>query len=278
MTGQRDLLKIAGLAIAGLLLFLGLIYLFLPMGRINGLVNRHLEVQGLSLSPAARKTFLPGLAWDNPRLSSSQGTLVSCERVAIRLRLLPLLAGRVRLGAYALVGNGRLDLEYGLNGREMLSLDSSGITLADIPLFASVLGGRVNGDLWLKGNVVRKEQGLNGEVKLEVKRLSFSGVRLGAFQLPDADNLRSQGMLRISDSRVRIESLTLQGEGVYMRVSGTISRNAVDAPLDLQLEIMPTPAFMERQKLVFLLLTRFMISPGNFRLPIHGTLLKPEIF
>jgi type II secretion system protein N len=277
VTGRPTLLKTAGLVAAGLFLFLGLVYLFLPTGRINRLVNRHLEAQGLSLSPAAHKTLLPGLGWDSPRLSSSEGELVSCERVAIRLRLLPLLAGRVRLAAYALVGNGRLDLEYGLNGRELLALDSSGITLADIPLFASVLGGRVNGDLWIKGNVARGEKGLNGQVKVEVKRLSFSGVRLGAFQLPDGDNLRSQGMIRIFDNRIRIESLTLQGEGVYMRVSGNIVRNGVDAPLDLKLEIMPTPAFLERQKLVFLLLTRFMISPGNYRMPIHGTLLKPEI-
>jgi type II secretion system protein N len=277
VTGRRSLPKIVGLVIAGLFLFLSLLYLFLPLGRINGLVNRHLAVQGLSLSPAAHKTLLPGLGWDKPRLSSSRGELVRCERVAIRLRLLPLLMGRVRLGAYALAGNGRLDLEYGLNGREMLSLDSSGITLADIPLFASVLGGRVNGDLWIRGNVVRGEKGLNGQVKLEVRRLGFSGIRLGAFQLPDADNLRSQGMIRISDGRIRIESLTLQGEGVYMRVSGNITRNAVDAPLDLKLEIMPTPGFMERQKLVFLLLARFMVSPGNYRMPIHGTLLKPEI-
>lgn len=274
---RRNLLKAAGLVTAGLVLFLGLLYLFLPLGRINGLIDRQLGAQGLSLSPAARKTFLPGLRWDNPRLSSSQGVLVSCRGAAIRVRLLPLLAGRVRLGANALVGNGRLDLEYGLNGGEMLSLDSSGISLADIPFFASVLGARVDGDLWIRGKVQRGEKGLSGEVKIEVKRLGFSGVRLGAFQLPDGENLRCQGMLRVSDSRLRIESLTLQGEGLYMRVSGDLPRTAATGPLELKLEIMPTPGFMERQKLVFLLLARFMVSPGHFRVPIRGTLLKPEI-
>lgn len=277
MRERRSLLKMAGLVTAGLFLFLGMVYLFLPLGRINGLINRQLEAQGFSLAPAAHKTLLPGLGWDNPRLSSPQGELLRCGRAEVRLRLLPLLAGRVRLGASALVGNGRLDLVYGLNGREMLDLDSSGISLADIPLFASVLGARVDGDLWIRGSVVRGERGLNGQVKIEVKRLAFSGVRLGGFQLPDGENMRCQGMLRISDNRVRIESLTLQGEGLYMRVSGDLPRTAAGGALDLKLEIMPAPVLLERQKLVFLLLTRFMVSPGHFRLPIHGTLLKPEI-
>jgi len=49
------------------------------------------------------------------------------------------------------------------------------------------------------------------------------------------------------------------------------------AQLDLLLEIMPKPEFLEKQKLVFLLLARFMASPGVYRVPIKGTLLKPVI-
>jgi hypothetical protein len=43
------------------------------------------------------------------------------------------------------------------------------------------------------------------------------------------------------------------------------------------LEIMPKPDFLEKQKLVFLLLAKFTASPGVYRVPIKGTLLKPEI-
>lgn len=275
--GQRNLLRALALLGGGLLLFFWLVYLFLPLGRVNGLINRQLTAEGLSLSPGARKTILPGLAWDNPLLSSPRGALVSCGKLVVRPLIRPLLTGKARLGAYALVGNGRLDLEYGLNGRELLSLDSSGITLADIPLFRSVLGASVDGDLWIRGSVLRGARGINGEVKLEVRRLGYSGVRLGSFPLPDAVNLRSQGLLRISDNGVRIESLTLQGEGLYMRLSGEVPRTGAGAPLNLRLEIMPTPAFMERQKLVFMLLARFLVSPGCYRVPIRGTLLKPEI-
>jgi type II secretion system protein N len=86
-------------------------------------------------------------------------------------------------------------------------------------------------------------------------------------------------MIRVTDGNIRLESFTLQGEGIYMRISGDIpgGANAVNAPLNLVLEIMPNPDFLERQKLVFLLLTKFMVSPGNYRVPIRGTLLKPVI-
>jgi hypothetical protein len=40
---------------------------------------------------------------------------------------------------------------------------------------------------------------------------------------------------------------------------------------------MPKPEFLDKQKLVFMLLAKFAVSPGVYRLPITGTLLKPAI-
>ena len=64
-----------------------------------------------------------------------------------------------------------------------------------------------------------------------------------------------------------------------MRLSGDLpsGTNAGVTPLAMSLEIMPKPEFLEKQKLVFLLLTKFMVSPGVYKVPIRGTLLKPEI-
>jgi len=212
-------------------------------------------------------------------LSSPQGALVSCDKLTVRPLLGPLLVGRIKLSASGIIRDGHFDLKYGLNGKEAFSLESDGINLADIPFFKTILAAKVGGNLWIKGAAIRTPKGLNGELRFELKQLEFSGVKLGGFSLPDAANLRSQGMVRITGGKPRVESFTLQGEGLYMRVSGEIpsGNNAVNAPINLILEIMPKPDFMERQKLVFMLLTKFMISPGNFRIPIHGTLLKPAI-
>jgi hypothetical protein len=41
--------------------------------------------------------------------------------------------------------------------------------------------------------------------------------------------------------------------------------------------MMPKPAFLERQKFVFLLLTKYQSSPGAYSVPIHGTLAHPAL-
>ena len=279
MTVQRRLIQIAAYLAAGGFLLGVFTYLLFPMGRVNAVINQQLAAQGLTLTPGAHKTILPGLAWNDLLLSSDRGALLRCERLKLQLGLLSLLKGRVTVAAAASIGSGRLDLEYGVTGKKALELHADGISLAAVPFFKTVLGAKAGGSLWSEGSVTRGPQGLNGELKLEIRQLEFSGVKLGAFPLPDAANLRSQGMVRVTNGNVRLESFTLQGEGIYMRLSGDIpsGANAANAPLNLVLEIMPKPEFLEKQKLVFMLLARFAASPGVYRLPIRGTLLKPEI-
>ena len=269
----------AGLLAAGFCLFLACIYLFLPTRQVNELIDRVLADQGLSLSPEAHKTLLPGLAWSKPVLSSDQGPLLRFDRLGIRLRLLPLLTGRAVIGLTSALGAGRLELTYGINGTEALKLAADGIPLSDIPFFKTALGATAGGNLWSEGKLSRRAGRLSGDIRLEVKQLAFSGVKLGGVPLPDAANLRCQGMVRVADDRARLESFTLQGDGIYMRLSGDLPGgvDAARSPLNLTLEIMPKPEFMDKQKLVFLLLAKFAASPGVYKVPIRGTLLKPVI-
>jgi len=276
---RPGLVRGAVLTLACLTLFMACVYLFFPTGRINALIDQALATQGLSLTPAAHKTILPGLAWDNALLSSQQGPLIRFDHVSVRPLLLQLLTGRIVLGSAASLGAGRMSLEQKISGRQTVLVTANSLALGEVPFFKTVLDARVGGSLWSEGLVTRGARGWSGELKLEISQLEFAGIRMGAFALPDADNLNSKGMVRITDGKARLESLTLQGEGVYMRLSGNLPLgvNADAAPLDMLLEIMPKPEFLEKQKLVFLLLAKFMASPGVYRVPIKGTLLKPEI-
>jgi type II secretion system protein N len=260
------------------LFFLG-VYFFFPSQRIEYEIMRRLEAQRLSISPGLHKTVVPGLMWDKPVISSDQGALVRSDWLRIQPRVWPLLRGRLLLKVKAVLGDGQLDADYGVNGTQALMLQATDIKLGDLPFFRSVLGARAGGILWSKGHLARDAQGLNGELKLEIKQLELSGVRLGAFPLPDVSGLQSQGMLRVTGNKARLESFTLQGTGIYMRLSGDVPLGTatMNVPLNLTLEIMPKPEFLESQKLVFLVLSKFMVSPGVYRVPIRGTLLKPEI-
>ncbi len=268
-----------GVLAAVLAVFLLFSYLFFPTARIDTLLAQALSRQGMTLTPTVHKTLLPGLAWDDLLLSSEQGPLLRCERLQVRPLLIPLFIGRAVFSGGATIGKGHLDVRYAVNGATALDLDADGISLADIPFFKSVLGAKVAGSFWSRGTLLRGAKGLSGDLKLEVKQLELSGVKLGAFPLPDAAGLKTQGMVRVSDGKARLESLTLEGDGIYMRISGDLPTGA-DAgitPLNLNLEIMPKPEFLEKQKLVFMLLAKFMTSPGVYKMPIKGTLLKPEI-
>jgi type II secretion system protein N len=260
-------------------LFLILLYLFFPVRRVNMLVEQTLSSQGLALAPAARKSVLPGLIWHNTVLTSEQGALIRFAGLNVRPLLLPLLTGRVVLRSAASIGAGHMHLDYGVTGREVLSLTTDGVGLEELPFFQSVLKARAGGHLRGKGAVVRGAKGVNGEFQFEVQQLELSGAKLGVFSLPDVSRLTSQGIIRIIDGKARLESATLQGEGIYMRLSGDIpmAAGSVAAPLNLQLDIMPKPEFLESQKLVFLLLAKYSVSPGVYRLPIRGTMLKPEL-
>ncbi|QEM69839.1 type II secretion system protein GspN [Geobacter sp. FeAm09] len=279
MMPRHRLLRVGSLAAAGVALFLACTYLFLPTQRVNELLGRLLADQGLSLAPQAHKSLLPGLAWRQPVLSSDQGPLLRFDRLGVRLRLLPLVTGQAVVGATGTVGKGHLDLGYGITGTDALELAAAGIQLSDIPFFKTALGATAGGTLWSEGRLTRTKGRLSGDLKLELKQLSFTGVKLGAFPLPDAANLRCQGMVRVTSGRARLESFTLQGEGLYMRLSGDLpdGASAATQPLNLTLEIMPKPEFLDKQKLVFLLLAKFAASPGVYKVPIKGTLLKPVI-
>ncbi len=276
---KRNNLLVVAMLLAAVIMFTGLVYLFFPTGPVDHAIEQLLEPQGLKLSPAVHKTLLPGLAWDNMSLSSEQGVLLHCDRLRVRPLLLQLLRGRAVLSGSAAVGNGSLDIKYAYNGENALELSSDGINLSGIPFFKTVLGAKVAGLVWGQGMLLREKSGLNGDLKLEIRQLEFSGVKLGAFALPDAAGLKSQGIVRVAGGRARLESFTLEGDGIYMRLSGDIptGANAGVTPLNLTLEIMPKPEFLEKQKLVFMLLAKFMASPGVYKVPIKGTLLKPVI-
>jgi len=271
--------RVAAFVSGAVLLFIVFMYLSFPTAQIDRVISAALASQGLTLLPAVHKTLLPGLAWDDLSLADSRGELLHCRRLQLRPLLLPLLMGKAVISSGAAIGRGELDLVYALNGKEAVTLSTDGVNLSEIPFFKTILGATVAGELWSRGTLLRSATGLNGDLKLEIKQLQFSGVKLGAFPLPDVTGLKAQGMVRVTNGTSRLESITLAGEGIYMRLSGDlpVGASAGIAPLSLTLEIMPKPEFLEKQKLVFMLLAKFMVSPGVYKVPIKGTLLKPQI-
>lgn len=261
-----------------IVLFIFLTLFLVPDHELQGLAARVLERQGYSLR-AARfgKAFPLGVKAVDLEISGESGSLLKAKKASVRLRLLPLLTGKVSFDYRTDIGSGQISGDFSPDGD--IRIEASGVRLEDLSFFQTVTGARVKGDLRLSGSFKGKRKVPGGELRLEVKGANISGVKISEMPLPDADYTVIQGMLRRKGGAIMLESFTLQGEGMYVRLKGDfpLTTPPGTAPLNLTLELMPKAEFLDKQKFVFLLLTKYLVSPGNYQVPIRGTLAKPLI-
>lgn len=270
-----------GLTLGGLLLFLFLTILFVPASTLLSAANNGLSGYGLRLEALKFGKALPlGIEGEGFVLSSDSGALLRLGRGRMTLDILPLLAGRLNVSISADIGSGTLVSSLSLLRSPSTAVAVNNVRLEDIPFFQTVAGmkatGLLSGRVAVKGTLAKAK----GEVRIEIQGAELAGIKLGEMPLPDASYRTVQGMVRIEGGKGTIESFTLQGDDVYMRLKGGLPlADPIQAtPLDLSLEIMPKPELLEKQKLIFLLLLKFQDTPGHYLIPVKGTLGKPLVF
>ncbi len=271
-------LWLAGAATALFLLPL-LTLQFIPDQVVEQAVQRLLAGHGITLQ--ARRfqiTFPAGIRMEGLTLGDGADTLLRAEQCAIRLRLLPLCIGRVSCSLSARIGaGGRLMGDLTLHPRLQGDIQLHNLDLADLPILTSALGSGIHGATSLHCTLADSPStGLTGRLRLQVHNLRLQSVRISSLPLPDATFPLVRGLITLKGRTLSLTSLALQGDGIYLRLSGAASL-APAAPLNLTLEIMPDAQLLNRQQSVFLLLFPFQTSPGSYRLPIGGTLAHPQI-
>jgi len=272
-------LLICAAAIGALFLFLLATFCFIPDRELLTVAVRALQQHGYFLrAERFGKAFPLGIKAVSLEIADDRGVLLKAEKASLHLDLLPLMAGRLTFTAHAAIGGGVASGDYSpRNGDTHFELH--GIRLEDLPFIQTVTGARAKGVARLQGHLKETGKGVSGQAQLEIKGANVSGVKIGEMPLPDADYTTIQGMMRAGSGKYSLESFTLQGEGLYVRLKGEFPLTAPPgaAPLNLTLELMPKPDFLERQKFVFLLLTKYLTTPGRYEIPIRGTLTKPAI-
>lgn len=273
-------LRNLGLVFAGSIVFLFLTTLFVPAQVLLNAANRGISPYGLTLSAASFSKSLPlGIKGVGITLSSASGELLKVRKGRLTLDLLPLLTGKLSFSTDAEIGSGTFVASVSLLRSPATHIAVKNVRMEDIPFFQSVAGmkagGILSGIVETTGAVAKAK----GYVQLEVQGADLSGIKVGEMPLPDASYRTVQGMIRISGGQGTIESFTLQGDELYVRLKGGLpfADPLPATPLDLSLEIMPKPALLEKQKLVFLLLLKYQDAPGHYLIPVKGTLGKPQI-
>ncbi|HKZ16770.1 MAG TPA: type II secretion system protein GspN [Geobacteraceae bacterium] len=254
--------------------------IFIPTTEIYGVLVRALEREGYSVRTAHfAKAFPLGIKARNLEIGDDRGTLLKLDAVSARLSLPNLLLGRVNINYQAEIGRGTVEGHIASRRDMNFSLKLDDVRMEEIPLFQMATGARVRGNLHARADFGGEKGNYRGELRLWAKEAVLNGVKIGETPLPDASYENIQGLYRLKGSRGTLETLSLQGSGIYVRLKGEIPfvEPTASAPLNLTLELMPKPAFLESQKFVFLLLTKYLTTPGHYTIPIRGTLAKPMI-
>ena len=265
---------------AAICCFLLLTLLFTPNEAIERVLVRAADNQGYTLDCTGfGKRFPVGLKARGLEISSTRGPILKLRDARVGLQLLPLLAGKIRFSYGCMIGGGDIAGELTLGKTPGWSVRCQGVQLEDVPFFSSVAGARVKGEMKLSGGMAVTKGVGQGDLQLEVKGAELAGVKIGEMPLPDAAYRSVRGALSIDRGRAVLKSLTLEGDGIYVRVKGDcgLTTPLGNSGLNLTMEMMPKPEFLDRQKFVFLLLTKYQSSPGAFSIPIHGTLAHPAI-
>jgi len=264
--------------VAVICLFPLLVIFFIPAAQVEGIVRRSFARQGYTFTSGRFGTAFPyGIIAGDVTIADSRGPLLRLDRLTLHPAFLPLMTGNLALSADALVGAGTITVQWRSGQKGGISADISGLPLDQVPFFRTVVDATVAGRLWGEARLSGVPPRMSGVIKIRITGGGCSGLKIGELPLPAVSDETIQGMLRVKDGRGRVESLTFEGNSLYARLSGDIPLS-VSAPLDLSLELMPKADFLEKQKLVFLLLVRYLDSPGHYRLPVRGTLAKPSVF
>lgn len=264
----------------GLLLFLLFVIVFTPADAVQGVVERALGTAGYSFRAGQFGKVLPlGIKARKIEIGDERGVLLKADKATVRLRLLPLLTGRISFSYQADIHGGEVSGEFSPNRGGKLVFRAGKVHLEDIPFFTNVADVSAKGELEAEGDFQGGGNNAAGKARLQIKGLELAGVKIGGMPLPDAAYDTARAAMKVTGGKAVLESVTFQGAGLYVRLLGDfpVTTPLGASPLNLTLELMPKPDFLERQKLVFLLLARYLVSPGNYRIPVHGTLAHPAI-
>lgn len=267
-------------ALAGLLLVLMLAVWFMSDRSLEQALRERLEPQGLTLQARNLRTTIPfALAADRLTIGDLNGAWLTVEQLRLRLQLLPLLTGRIRLSLSGRSGSGSLHGSFNIYPLKKRSgtIRIAGLELANIPLLTSKLGGQLHGTARLDLDFTTQKSGLlAGTAKLKITALGLKGASIAGMALPDLTVQEARGLVTTSGPQITVDSLAMQGDGIYLRLTGSTSITP-NAPLNLSLQLMPTAEFLERQKSIFLLMMLYQTAPGSYTLPISGTIASPQL-
>lgn len=240
----------------------GIWLIALPKGLIKTNIERALASGDIRTELTdVEKGFFYSLSAGKVTVQKGAAPLIAASDVGCRLDIRSLSSFRPAVLISGMTGSGEIDgrIEI-ITGKGTIAVRNAHIE--DIPGFG--LAG-ISGTARLSLDAVLGKG--NGSIKVSVTEAKLDQIKVGGVPVPLDMFNAGRGAIGIKGGLVTVDSFSMEGDGVYARLKGTIS----GGPLDMTIEIMPERGFEDKTP-VFLLLKNYLASPGHYLVPIKGPL------
>ena len=216
--------------------------------------------KGIFYTLSAEQALILHSAAEITSSSSSQENkpIVKIQDINVTPDLHFLLELTPRLNFSGQINHGTINGTITEEQREMaLRIDGENIQINGLPIIGK-LG--VYGDGNLMFNFQRKHQ--KGEITFSIDHAMLKGTLTGIGALPLNLFKNVKGFLTIGDASITVNSLTMEGKGIYVRIKGIIEKSNFDG----NIEIMVDSAF-DLYPTLKSLLAQYKVSEGYYLIP-----------
>ncbi len=263
------------IAISFIILFLCIwvVWLVIPESLITGYINESLEGRDIEIKLIGFKKGVfytlraeQGLIlYSGADITSSSASqeykpIIVIQDINITPDLHSLLELTPRLNFSGQMNHGTINGTITGEQRGMaLHITGENIQINGLPIMEKI---GVYGDGNLIFNFQRKNR--KGEITFSIDNAMLKGALTGISALPLQLFGNVKGLLTIGDVSIAVNSLTMEGKGIYVRMKGIIKESNFDG----NVEIMMDSSF-DLYQLLQRLLERYKISAGYYVVPYN---------
>ncbi|MBI4689806.1 MAG: type II secretion system protein GspN [Nitrospirae bacterium] len=214
-----------------------------------------IEIEGL------KKGLFYNLKAEKVLFVSKDKDLIFIEDVSLRMNPFYLFLLRHKSSFNGKIKEGIVAGDLAIRGKKIhADIRFNRIDIRDIP-YLEVIGFKGNGIL--DSDIIY--EGTRGIIKFTVDNLRLEPFNLSGITLPLEIFDKAGGRVNLESDGIRIESLSLEGKGIYGRLKGSIMNNQAD----LTLEIMPETSAGDKFP-ALMLIGNYKVSPGYYVIPIKA--------
>jgi type II secretion system protein N len=245
----------------------GLWVVALPGALVVGAIEDAARRNGMSLEVEGfRKGLFYNFEADGVHIRKAGERLLTVEGLSGRIDLLKLFTLKAAVPFEGSVGGGALegDAVFESNGYGVrMSLDG-----AEAGQLAFIRQAGLNGSGMLSGEF-RMANG-RGEARFSIEGARFDAMTYSGVVVPLNLFEQAKGSLLFSGDGIEVQSISLEGPGIFARAKGSIKAGMLDVKLELMPEETAVPGH-----LLTAVIGQYRVSRGYYVIPIKTALKGP---